>query len=331
MIDYELFREIVKESFKSYLPEQFQKMKLVVQPVKKVNSTLDAVNLFETGTGQNISPTIYVNAMYEHYKDCNDLEEAMRNGARQMAKLMGIRSVVPKLDFADAKDNIVFQLVNTEQNRDMLAELPHREFQDLSVIYRWIVGKDEQGIQSAIVNNGLAENFHLNEEQLFKLAAENTKRIMSPDIISMDVIFRQMMVGEGMPEDFAEGIIGTPLPETDMWVISNKRRQYGAASILYEDKLHELAEQLGSDLYILPSSIHEVIAIPASEKKPDELAQMVEEVNMTEVVLEERLSNQVYYYDKELRKVTLASDTPNKRLDGMASEQPMNYQTQPSR
>jgi len=31
---------------------------------------------------------------------------------------------------------------------------------------------------------------------------------------------------------------------------------------------------------------------------------------------EERLSNQVYHYDKDLRKLTLATDTPNERLDG---------------
>lgn len=101
--------------------------------------------------------------------------------------------------------------------------------------------------------------------------------------------------------------------------------------MLYEDKLHALAEQLQDDLYILPSSIHEVIAVPASMGKPDELAQMVAEVNMAQVSLEERLSNQVYHYDKDLRKVSLATDTPNKRLDSIVSEPPMVYEAKQSR
>ncbi len=42
--------------------------------------------------------------------------------------------------------------------------------------------------------------------------------------------------------------------------------------------------------------------------------------------LDERLSNQVYHYDKDLRKVTLATDTPNKRLDGIVAEAPMVYE-----
>ena len=58
---------------------------------------------------------------------------------------------------------------------------------------------------------------------------------------------------------------------------------------------------------------------------PEMLAQMVVEVNMQEVSLDERLSNQVYHYDKDLRKLTLATDTPNKRLDGIVAEPPLVY------
>lgn len=109
-------------------------------------------------------------------------------------------------------------------------------------------------------------------------------------------------------------------PEQTMWVISNEKGINGAASMLYENELHELAESLESDLYILPSSVHEVIAVSSDMGSPEMLAQMVVEVNMQEVSLDERLSNQVYHYDKDLRKLTLATDTPNKRLDGIVAE-----------
>lgn len=101
--------------------------------------------------------------------------------------------------------------------------------------------------------------------------------------------------------------------------------------MLYEDKLHTLAMELESDLYILPSSVHEVIAVSAEMGDPYELAEMVSEINMDQVALEERLSNQVYHYDKDLRKLSLATDTPNKRLDGIVAEPPMIYETKQSR
>ena len=60
--------------------------------------------------------------------------------------------------------------------------------------------------------------------------------------------------------------------------------------MLYENELHELAESLESYLYILPSSVHEVIAVSSDMGSPEMLAQMVVEVNMQEVSLDERLS-----------------------------------------
>ena len=110
-----------------------------------------------------------------------------------------------------------------------------------------------------------------------------------------------------------------------MWIIGNERGINGAASMLYEDKLQKLANDMESDLYILPSSIHEVIAVSANMGEPEELAKLVEEINMSQVALEERLSNQVYHYDKDLRKISLATDTPNKRLDGRMEEPPLIY------
>lgn len=65
----------------------------------------------------------------------------------------------------------------------------------------------------------------------------------------------------------------------------------------------------------MPSSIHEVIAVSADFGSPDELAEMVYEINMDQVDINDRLSNQVYCYDKDLRTLRLATDTINKSLD----------------
>lgn len=200
------------------------------------------------------------------------------------------------IDFENAKDNIIFQLVNTEQNREMLKRMPHRDFQDLSIIYKWALGIYPEGMDTARVDNALSARLNLNEEQLFVLAAENTRKILPPRVTPIDELLREM--GVKIIEEM-------PLNQT-MWVISNDQRMYGATSMLYEDKLHTLAQKTGTDLYILPSSVHEVIAVSAM-RNPEELAKIVSEINTTQVPLEERLSNQVYYYDKDLRKLTMAT------------------------
>lgn len=327
MMNYEIFKDVVKEKFLSYMPEKYQRMEVRVESVQKVNRKMDGLSLLAKNEKTMISPAIYINDMYEKYLRTEDLQATLQEAMDKVFREME----VPPLDISTAKDNIIFQLVNTMQNEDMLKNLPHREFQDLSIIYRWVAGVDDKGIASSIINNKLAESLGMGEEQLFKAAAENTRRILPPAVKSMDEVIREMFVADGMPPEVADMMIGEIPPERSMWIISNERGTNGAASMLYENELHKLSVQLGTDLFILPSSIHEVIAVPADDLEPEELAQMVSEINMGQVELGERLSNQVYYYDKELRKLSLATDTPNKRLDGIVAEQGLVYETKQSR
>ena len=314
MMNYEIFKEVVAEKFIDYLPEQYKDMGLNIHSVDKVNMTMDGLTL--VGDEVRISPTIYINDMYEDYKKSDDLQEVLVMASKRMDQAMrGAQDIAPSIDLENAKDNLVFQLVNTEQNKQLLSDVPNREFQDLSIIYRWVVKVDEEGIQSTVIHNSLAEQIGLSEEEMFKLAVDNTRRILPPTVRSMNDVIRDMFMKDGMPPEIADMMIGEMPAEQTMWIISNDRGLNGAISMLYEDQLHTLAENLETDLYIMPSSVHEVIAVSTDMGDPNELAQMVVEINMDQVSLDERLSNQVYHYDKDLRKLSLATDTPNKRLD----------------
>ena len=329
MMEYEIFKGVVEEKFKEFLPEKYQNAQVEIRPVDKVNRTLDGLSIRGSEPGMNISPTIYVNHMYEDYVTTENLNATLERAAEGFIKAMEQKESINVNELTNAecaKDKIVFQLINTEQNKEMLANMPHREFKDLSVIYRMVVKIDGEGIASTPIHHGLAEKLGFTEEQLFKLAAENTKRLLPPVVKSMNDVMREIFMKDGMPPEIADMMLGEMPPEQQMYVISNNKGINGAVSMLYENGLHDLAEKLGSDLYIMPSSIHEVIAVSTDMGNPNELAAMVAEINMDQVALDERLSNQVYHYDKDLRKVTLATDTPNKRLDGIVAEAPMVYE-----
>lgn len=326
-MNYELFKEVVAEKFTEFMPEEYKNCQVDVHSVTKVNKTMDALNFVPTGEERyQTSPTIYINNMYEHYKECDDLQAVLQAGAETMQKaFQELPNVGQMVDFNQAKDNIVMVLINTEQNKSMLESIPNRQFQDLSIIYRWVIDKDKEGISSTIVNNGLAEKLGMNEVQLYNAAVENTIRLFPPTIKSMNDVIRDMFIKDGMPDEIADMMIGEVPENNMMYVISNERGVNGAVSMLYEDNLHQLAEKLETDLYIMPSSIHETIAVSCDMGDPNELAQMVNEINMDQVALEERLSNQVYHYDKDLRKLSMATDTPNKRLDGIVAEPKLIY------
>ena len=196
------------------------------------------------------------------------------------------------------------------------------------MIYRWVVCVDRDGMQSMIITNDFAAARGFTEEELFQHAVENTKRICPPRVKSMQDVMADLEVEDGMPQEILEsmGVFDEIPPEKNLWVITNEMGINGAASMLYEENLHKLAEQIGTDLYLLPSSIHETIAVSVEMGAPEYLAQMVHDVNMTAVTLDERLSNNVYHYDKDLRKLELATDVPEKGLDGVIAEPPMIYE-----
>lgn len=318
MMDYEIFKEVVAEKMPSFLPGELRGREVMIYPVDKINQTLDGLILKLNGENEKVSPTIYINDMYEHYKQYGDLQLTLETVGEAMLNSMakGVQ-VQQGLNFDNPEEKIVFQLINTVQNKDMLAHVPHREWKDLSIIYRMVTNVDNEGIESAVVRDGLAEKLGLTEEQLFKYAVENTRNIFPPTVRSMNDVMRDMFLADGMTIEMVDMMLGEVPADRMMYVISNDRGINGAISMLYEDQLHTLAEQLGTDLYILPSSIHETIAVSVELGEPEELAQMVAEINMDQVALHERLSNQVYHYDKDLRVLTMATDTPNKRLDGM--------------
>ena len=327
MMNYDLFKEVVAEKFMSYMVPEFRDYNLDVHAVTKVNQTLDALNIIPTGDSEwKVSPTLYINQMYKHYQDCGDIQEVFLKAAESMVQgFMHAPDQKPVVDFENTRNNIVMVLVNTEQNKDLLDHVPSRQFQDLSIIYRWVVDQSSDGISSTIINDSLAERIGMTEEVLYQLAVENTKQMFPPTVKSMNEVIRDMFAKDGMPEDMADMMFGEMPDDRAMYVISNDRGINGAASMLYENELHQLAEQLGTDLYIMPSSVHEVIAVSTNMGDPNSLAQMVNEINMDQVSLEERLSNQVYHYDKDLRKLSMATDTPCKRLDGMVADTQFSY------
>ena len=120
----------------------------------------------------------------------------------------------------------------------------------MAVSYTHLISSDKDAVQSSKITNEFAKRLGMSEEQLFKCAAENTRRIFPPVVRSMNDIMREMFARDGMPQEIADMMIAEIPPEQTMWVISNEKGINGAASMLYENELHELAESLESDLYI---------------------------------------------------------------------------------
>lgn len=136
----------------------------------------------------------------------------------------------------------------------------------------------------------------VNARELYERAMENTPLLQEYELADMKSVLEEMKAlgkaGDCEIEDIQQ--------EVPMYVLSNKSRVNGAACILYKDILKDFAMVTGKDLYILPSSCHEVILLPTDGTQESEfLKMMVKEINQSLVEEDEVLSDSVYIYRRE--------------------------------
>ncbi len=312
MMDYESFKGLVEGHFKEFLPERLSGCKVEIRPVYKINREEDAVALVQPDMrGMQSSPLLYISDMYERYQETGDARYTLSEAAGRIEGLWRDQ-YTERLSLDEIRSRIVMELVNTEMNEGLLREAPNRPFHDLSVIYKIVSSVEPGAVWSSRVTNSIAKQMGMDEPALYEAAYKNTKRLFPPMVIPIEGMVKMLYekAGEALPAEFGGRPEGEAVGGLPFYVITNRNNIDGAVSVLYEDVLHGLAGRLGADLYILPSSINEMIALPAKDIGLRELAGMVEDINMMVVPMEERLSNQVYQYDRELRKVFPAPAVP---------------------
>ena len=255
----------------------------------------------------NISPTIYLNNYYEEYANgratlvnvVNDVMDTYhRNKVNQSVDMRYF------LNYESVQQRIIYKLVNTEKNRELLEDVPHIEFLDLSIVFQCMVAQEEFGTASILIHNVHMKLWDVSVENLYQAAKENTQRLQEYEIKSMADVLCEIMREED-PENADSEDLAEEFPDSvPMYVLSNKNRVEGAVCILYPDLVRDFAEAIGSSFYIIPSSVHEVLLLPAGhDGESEEIKSMIREINDTQVSKEEILSYSLYFYDREERKI----------------------------
>ncbi len=309
----ESFRQEVLDNIGDYLPSDWRDAIIMPRDYLKANTQVCGIIFEKAGQDdKGIAPTLDMQGWYEEYLDGYTMDEILPEIADAVT-IAYIHSPDKELvyELESKKDQIVYEFIHTEQNREYLKGLPHREFHDLSIIYSWYFDIPD-GKGSIKLTNALAEEIGLSEEQLFELAQENTKRLFPSQIRNLSsVLLETVKDGPGeLVEDLKKYSDTCPF-----YMISNEKASFGAIAILDTEIQERMSEIIGEDFYLIPSSRHEMLALGKSIIEWERVGKMVSEVNAEHVELHERLSNNVYQYDCEKKEITVAYESPNKRLD----------------
>ena len=254
-----------------------------------------------------ISPTIYLEQFYNMYESGMSFGNVMLRITECANSHAGIRFNADRYtDYESVRGSIVYKVVNYDMNASMLSSVPHLKWNDLAIIFCWMVDGDCDGYATVTVRNEHLEMWGVGCEDLYAEARRNTPVLMPETVDTMENILRDIRnkCHPDSAEDddcvWPDGLSFVPA----MYVLSNEKRLFGATSMLYSANMKLIADRYESDLYILPSSIHEVILLPAHEScDEDYMRSMIAEINRTQVDIEDRLSDSLYYYDRENNEI----------------------------
>ena len=203
------------------------------------------------------------------------------------------------MNFEDLKDSLTVKVVNTENNKDYLADKPTEQIEDMSVVFAAVVKETDEGRMTLPITNEIMESMGVDQQQLKETALANISD-QDYSFKSMRDVLVGMMFPDGIPEN--DPMVDLMLPpedaRTQMYVLSNTQNVNGAAEIRNQKAMDEIAEKLGGDFIVLPSSVHETIVLPINEDMDSkELEGMVQQINAGVVSDEDKLSDHVFQYD----------------------------------
>lgn len=309
------FAEKACRAMKEVLGEEYE---VRIQEVQKNNGVI-LQGLLILSEKQNVSPTIYLKPFWEAYEGGVAFAELVRRMLQIYREDMPEQSIDMSFfkQFECVKDRICYRLVNAEQNKELLEKIPHIAFLDLAICFYYAYEGEALGKGTILIYHTHAELWQTDAQELMQLAEENTKRLFPWECSSMETVVRELMERrnqdilkfdgrcEGMSATW--GIAGEEeafWENIPMQILSNDSRVYGAACILYPGLLSEIAEKEDANLYLLPSSVHEVIIMPDSgREEPLALKSMIYEVNRTQLEPEEVLSDSLYYFERSGKNI----------------------------
>jgi len=280
------------------------------------NNSLELDSLVMLKEGKNFAPNIYLMPYYESYLKGSSVEEI----ADKLCEIYQHCEVPIVKDnftysFEDMKPYITYRLVSYERNKMLLSKTPYIKYLDLAVTFHCLVRNDAEGIGTIRITNDHIKMWKTSLNEINAMAIKNTSKLFPHSIRSMNEVIKGILQDEitrDEDDDLSGDLFNQFVYNTEtndqhkMYILSNKKGINGASCMLYEDVLKKFANQIKSDLYILPSSIHEIILIPyQKDMKKETLMEMVKDVNRTQVARDEILSDQVYYYSREQNAIIM--------------------------
>lgn len=275
--EYEEFKKALKALLQERLGE---KVKVeFINNLKNNQTVKEGIQITKNGSDESV--VFYPNELYGLFQGENGTEECVE----ELLKIFqNMKRTMPEKNlkcWEEVKLRVRAYLIQKSWNEEYLKKLCHAEYLDLAVVFEVVLEENWEGIKSFVITLEMLEQWGVRMEEVYYAAMQNLKK-------------EKVTIWEQDNLSFFKG----------------NRYKNGAGVMLRKDILKEFAEKRGTDIYILPSSVHELVLMEKNEKWSIEcLKAMVCEINRDSrtMIPEDRLSDSVYLYQRELDEIIIVA------------------------
>lgn len=206
------------------------------------------------------------------------------------------------LAFEGVRDRLWVQLVEKENGLIQSGKYPYKEVEgtDLVAVYQVREGGRKPGRSDPFVDNTMMRKWRADPYCLDWIALKSTMHQMPARITTLNGLFRQDTRAVNPEEVCCKSGV--------TYILTNAEIRYATAMLRYPGLLQALAENSGSDLYILPFSPHAMALRKVEEGMQLRWLQcLLVEINMTKEASDKILSNHVYRYDRKEQCLSCAT------------------------
>lgn len=332
-MNYDNFNREVKRGVEKIISEEFCDGVVAIRNVTKNNNVrMKAISIVRKE--EKTTPTIYLRNFYMQYKNgrqiesiCQEIFCIYKKGIEDFKADLDIMNMS---DFEKVRDYVFYKVINYDLNQQLLKQIPHYKFKDLAIVFYILVNDEYNSQATSIIHNQCMEEWKITTDRLRDIAFGNTWNRFPPVIRKIEDIIYDMIVNDIVDvEEGSEGL-GSVKENTfyndiedeevcgmikeeiekikidremEMYVLTNTAKINGATCITYPGVIRQFAMEHESDIYIIPSSIHEVILIPRVDWSREEIDRLIKEVNEEQVDPVEILSDHVYIYRRDTGEI----------------------------
>lgn len=298
LMDLQTLAQEVAEKIRKEMGERY----VISVTTNLKNNDIEQIGITFTLEHEYTSPTIYINDLLEQMsrkeREPEDVvREVLNRYESSMASIADMKPMA--LELSTCKNRVVYRLISRERNQKALEVFPYIPFLDMAITFHIVIGVTPAYIQSIKIDRKLQEKWGVSVEQLLKMANYNTEKIFPLEIGDLNEIVKRHLQIRGNGNTKSGG--------PDMIVLTNATGMFGASVILYEEVMQNIADEIDCDLFVIPSSVHEMILVPVeNEEMYFVFCELVKKINENFVNRDEVLSDKVYIYRRDENKfVTL--------------------------